>query len=211
MDTNVHSNQILGFTAGPFFIKFSPEEKKELLQKSKKAHYEKGEIIFEQDEIGELMYFIDNGEVVLERLDSDGKELELTTLESGDFFGEMSLFDNQGRSCRASAGSETDLSIISKETFYKLLLEHPDLSIKIITTLCQRLRETDKKLEELAFVRVKERLKKILSDSSGNKRVIKLSLTHQELASKVGACRETVTRTLKELQDEGWKFEKERK
>lgn len=190
------------------FRDFTPEEKDEMLKKSKKVLFKKGDIIFEQGEESDVMYFIDSGRVRLTRFDPDGKELVLAVLDPGEFFGEMALLDGFGKSCRASAVTDLILSSISKQDFTTLLLEHPHLSLKVITVLCQRLRATDQKLEEIAFGRVKDRLRSFLLDAASGGKTAKLDLTHQELAAKIGACRETVTRALKELQEEGWRFEK---
>ena len=200
-----HKNR---FTTNPFFEDFTEEEKMRLVAVSKKVSYRKGETIFEQDEPGTTMYFIDSGQVSLERMDLSGRELILAVLGQGDFFGEMAVMDDAGRSARARAVSDVVLSAVSREDFHQLLLEYPHLALKIISTLCKRLRETDRRMEEIAFGRVKARLETLLAGQTDDGKVIKLNMTHQELAAKIGACRETVTRAIKELREEGWKIEK---
>ena len=196
------------FTDSSLFKEFTPGEKDEMLKKSQKVPFKKGGIIFEQGEESNVMYFIDSGQVRLTRFDPDGKELVLAILDPGEFFGEMALLDGFGKSCRASAVTDLILSSISKQDFTTLLLEQPHLSLKVIAVLCRRLRATDQELEEIAFGRVKDRLRSFLLDSASVGKSVQLDLTHQELAAKIGACRETVTRALKELQEEGWRFEK---
>jgi CRP/FNR family cyclic AMP-dependent transcriptional regulator len=194
------------FTNQSFFKDLSDQERKELLLASHIIQCQKSDVIFEEDDPGSVMYFIEEGHVNLAKSDFNGKELILATLHPGNFFGEMALLDNSGRSCRATAATDLVISGITKATFLTLLTNHPHLSIKLITCLSHRLREADRKLEETAFGRVKERLERLLSGISKGNKTILLTVTHKELAFKVGACRETVSRALKELEKEGWTF-----
>ncbi len=175
-----------------------------LLSKSNHVKYPKDSIIFEQGEPGDTMFLIEEGQVCLELITSDGKTLTLAFLGKNEFFGEMAVMDNAGRSCRASAATILSLAAISRENFRTLLLQKPDIALKIIAILCRRLRLTDYRLEGMAHGRVKERFIKMLAEPSGDNRKIQIMKTHQQLATELGTTRETITRVIRELRAEGW-------
>jgi CRP-like cAMP-binding protein len=190
-----------------FFDEFTDAEKLELLAQSQKVTYKKNTVIFEQSQPGDLMYFIEQGQVKLGRVDPSGNELTLAILGPHEFFGEMAVMDNCGRSASAYALTDLTLLAVCRSSFTDLLLKHPQLALQVITTLCSRLRVIDQRMEEIAFGSIKERLKNLLlAESTEN--TIQLKQTHQELAAKVCASRETVTRILKTLKEEGWCIEK---
>jgi CRP/FNR family transcriptional regulator, cyclic AMP receptor protein len=190
-----------------FFDDFTAAEKSELLAHSQKIIYQKNVIIFKQDQPGDLMYFIESGHVKLNRVDSSGNELTLAVLGPHEFFGEMAVMDNCGRSASAYALTDLTLLAVCRSSFTDLLIKHPQLALRVITTLCSRLRVIDQRMEEIAFGSIKERLKNLLIADSTEK-IIQLNQTHQELAAKVCASRETVTRVLKMLKEEGWCIKK---
>lgn len=174
------------------------------LSKSSHVKYPKETILFEQGEPGDTMFLIEEGQVCLELITADGKTLTLALLEKNEFFGEMAVMDNAGRSCRATAATALSLASISRENFRTLLLQKPDIALKIITVLCRRLRLTDNRLEGMAYGRVKERFVKMLAERTGDNRIIQITKTHQQLATELGTTRETITRVIQELRAEGW-------
>jgi cAMP-binding proteins - catabolite gene activator and regulatory subunit of cAMP-dependent protein kinases len=184
-------------------------EKEAMLALSQKMTYKKNEVIFEQDQPGDLMFFIEKGHVKLGRTDFSGKELTLAIMGPHEFFGEIALMNNCGRSASAYALSDVVLLAVCRADFTDLLLKYPHFALKVIAILCSRLLVTDQRIEEIAFGSIKERLVSLLMmDGDGSQKRILLEQTHQELAAKVGASRETVTRVLKSLKNEGWQIEK---
>jgi CRP/FNR family transcriptional regulator, cyclic AMP receptor protein len=195
------------FKNNRFFDEFTVAEKSELLAQSQKVIYKKNAIIFKQDQPGDLLYFIEAGHVKLNRVDPSGNELTLAVLGPHEFFGEMAVMDNCGRSASAYALADLTLLAVCRSSFTDLLLKHPQLALQLIATLCSRLRVIDQRMEEIAFGSIKERLKNLLI-AENTEKTIQLKQTHQELAAKVCASRETVTRVLKTLKEEGWCIEK---
>jgi CRP-like cAMP-binding protein len=140
----------------------------------------------------------------------NGEEIILTTFKPYDIFGEMNLFDNQGRSLTVIADPEASLGIISREAFFKFLLNHPEVSVEIIKLLISRLRQTDELIENITFLNVKDRIINLLNKRAENigkteGNYIKFEkYTHQELASRVAASRESVTKCLRSLISDGY-------
>jgi CRP/FNR family transcriptional regulator, cyclic AMP receptor protein len=205
--TDIFGNNQLHLQNSYDFNNLTDVEEVKLLAKSQKIFFKKNAVVFEQGQPGDLMYFIEQGQVKLGRVDPSGNELTLAILGPNEFFGEMSVMDDCGRSASAYALTDLTLLAVCRSSFNDLLLKHPQLALRIIATLCARLRIIDQRMEEVAFGSAKERLKNLLiADSTG--KTIRLKQTHQELAAKVCASRETVTRILKALKEEGWRIEK---
>lgn len=194
----------------PLLHGLSSQEIETLAAQSFEVNFSKGQIIFEQDDPGEAMFLVQSGQVRLNRIDPSGKELVLAILGPGNFFGEMAVLDGGGRSSNAVAQTNLTLSTINRANFRNLILREPEIALHIIETLSQRLRRTDELMQQLAFGSVKERLTKLLIDEKKDNanQIITLTLTHQELATKIGASRETVTRILNVLRKEGWLIQK---
>jgi len=168
--------------------------------------YKKNETIFYEGDNGAEMFIVRSGQVKILTTSADGQEMILGVLLPGDFFGEMSLLDNQPRSAMAVAtAKETELLIIRQEDFLKLVREKASLFKEVMSELCRRLRAADEQIQDLVFVDVKERLiKKLITLSAkgtlkGDWTEIDLKLTHKDLADMIGSSRETVSRILQEL------------
>ena len=120
------------------------------------GHYEPGEIIFDEDDPGEALYFILDGSVRISReLHGAGKEI-LALLTSGAYFGEMALLEPQAtRSARASAESDAHVGSLRRSDFMELVETNPDVVSEIlwsfIATLCARIRQTNDRVTFFAL------------------------------------------------------------
>ncbi len=120
---------------------------KDLLYTKKKIHFKEGDIIFKEDEEEcKEMFVIDSGRVNIVKKVGD-TDITLTTLDEGDFFGEMSLITGSKRSASAIAQTKCKLHTMDKETFEFNLTNDIDFMRKIIETLAHRLEETDTNLK----------------------------------------------------------------
>lgn len=173
-------------------------------------HYRKGEIVFLKDDPGDALYLIQRGAVKIYLTAEDGTEKTLAILQAGEFFGEMALLDDEPRSAIAEALEPCHLLALTKGEFTSLLMSHPPMALKIIRTLCARLRRMNAQVEALRSQDAASRIMNTLMDlaqrygrDTPRGRRIELKLTHQELANLAGTSRETVTRLLCSLQEEG--------
>ena len=110
--------------------------------------YGDGEPIARQGEIGECMYVIQQGQVEVVR-EQDGTEVQLATLEEGDFFGEMALFDRERRSATVRALGEARVLTVDKRTFLRRIHEDPSLAFRIVKGMSQRIRTLDAQVARL--------------------------------------------------------------
>jgi cAMP-binding proteins - catabolite gene activator and regulatory subunit of cAMP-dependent protein kinases len=107
--------------------------------------YKDGDIIFEENSIGKEMYIILTGKVKVIKEKGD-VETTLATLEEGDFFGEMSLFDNNLRSATVKALGNIKLLEINQKNFLKKISRDPSLAFRMLEKMSQRIRKTDEKI-----------------------------------------------------------------
>ena len=155
------------------------------------------------------MYIIREGRVSVSKLSDDGREKILEMLGEGAFVGEMALLDQRPRSATVKTLSSAKLLALSRGDFLSLLRRNADLALHVIQELTRRLRETDEQASSLSFLRVKDRTKGLLrrmadEPPTGGTRRMTPTLTHQQIADMIGTSRETVTRVVKELKQDGW-------
>ncbi len=132
-----------------------------MLYTQKKIHFKEGEIIFKEDEENcKEMYVIDSGRVNIVKKVGDA-DITLTTLDEGDFFGEMSLITGSKRSASAVAQTKCKLHTMDKETFEFNLSKDINFMRQILETLAHRLEETDTNLKR--HVQRSARLSKVFN------------------------------------------------
>jgi CRP/FNR family transcriptional regulator, cyclic AMP receptor protein len=190
---------------------FAELEEAELLTLSRVAsvrHYAPGAPILHEAEAGDLFFVLVRGEVKVFVDSSDGREVVLTHLQAGDFFGEMALFEGEARSASVTALTDSELVVLARPDFLAALEHDFTLTRKILKTLSARLRRANDVIESLALLDVGGRLARYLirlADESGKPAVdgyiVVNRPTHQEIANSIGATRETVTRMLRQFED----------
>jgi CRP/FNR family transcriptional regulator, cyclic AMP receptor protein len=170
--------------------------------------YPRNTTIVEEGLAGDYMYIIREGRVKVTKLSEDGREKILEFLETGAFVGEMALLERAPRSASVKTLSAVRLLALSRNDFLSLLRRSPDLALAVIEVLCSRLRTQNEQASALSFQRVKDRTKGLLQrlarSEHGEGTLSTPTLTHQQIADMIGTSRETVTRVVKELKQEGW-------
>jgi CRP/FNR family cyclic AMP-dependent transcriptional regulator len=167
----------------------------------------RGGIILNEGDAGDSLFAIATGRVKVFIGDEDGREITLKLLGPGDFFGEMSLIDQEPRSASVSALEPTTLKVLSYQAFHDCLGRFPGIGFAVMNGLGKRLRDADRKISNLALMDVYGRVASTLLElaiSSGGKLVIGEKLSQQDIANMVGASREMVNRILKDLTDRGY-------
>jgi len=109
--------------------------------------YRKSQVIFEEGSTGSEMYLIHTGKVLLSVRSNETEQTPLTVLNPGDLFGEMALVDDSPRSATASAmQDDTELIVMDRTRFMFMVRQQPEFALSLMHTLCQRLRDMDKRL-----------------------------------------------------------------
>ncbi len=190
------------------FADLDPAQLQNLGRMASSRRYAAGAPILREAEPGDVFFVIVSGEVKVFVDSPDGREVVLTHLQAGEFFGEMALLEGGSRSASVTALSECELMTLSRDDFFALLSRDFALTRKILQALSARLRRADDVIESLALQDVGGRLARYLirlADESGQVAVDGFFAvhrpTHQEIANSIGATRETVTRMLKQFED----------
>jgi CRP/FNR family cyclic AMP-dependent transcriptional regulator len=148
------------------------------------------------------LYIVIDGRVKVLMSDEQGREVILSILGRGEFFGEMGLLDDSPRSASVVTLEPCELLSISKTDFKRSLAENFDLSLIVMRGLVKRLREADQKIGSLALMDVYGRVARLLlemaEDVNGEKIVVR-KLSKQDIAKMIGASREMVSRVMKDL------------
>jgi len=200
MDTEKESSYLRQVT---FFADLADEDAAQLMASAKRRMFRSGEVIFHRDDPGQVLYMIKEGKVKICIISPDGQEISLAVLGKGEYFGEFSLLDSLPRSADAIALEKVECYTLQRSDFHNAIMKNPKIAIKVMESLTRRLRNTDEMVEDLIFLDVYGRVaKKLLelADAHGVKTEqgvrIDVRLTQQELASMVGASRESVNKVM---------------
>jgi CRP/FNR family cyclic AMP-dependent transcriptional regulator len=180
-----------------------------LSQCHRRRYPTKSTIIYAGDKSDSLFYII-KGSVTVIIEDDDGREMIMAYLNTGDFFGEMGLFDNMdSRSAWVKAKIECEVAEISYTKFREISQEDPRILYFIGEQMASRLRQTTQKVGDLAFLDVTGRVARTLlelskePDAMTHPDGMQIKITRQEIGRIVGCSREMVGRVLKTLEDQG--------
>lgn len=197
------------------FQDLSPDEIKALGERMPIQVVDTGTVFYSPQEPTEVLFLLKKGRVRLYHLSAEGKVFTTATLAAGTFFGEMTLLGQVLHGSYAEAITPCMLCLMSREDVRTLLLGDLRISYRIVAMLGRRLIETERRLVDLALKHVPARLVSLLLQlaykqldherragltSAGP---VDVSCTHEELAQMVGSHRETATRILHELRDQG--------
>ncbi len=136
----------------PLFESLDDDAAKQLCDLLETLDCEKQKVLFRAGEAGDAMYIIERGKVRISVDATNGRELTLTELGRGDFFGEMALLgDGQPRSANATASEESRLAVLSRQHFLSFIMRgNPNVALEMMTALANRLRHTDELLRHSA-------------------------------------------------------------
>ena len=164
----------------------------------------RGKVFYTPGETGEVLFVLKQGRVNLFRINPDGKKLVLTSVDPGTVFGEMSLVGQGMHDTFAEAAEECTLCVMSRSDVEHLLVNKPQVALRFLELLANRLSEVETRLETVAFKSVPARLAaELLHRAEGTPEGRVDGVSHQDLADAVGSYRETVTRILNEFRRDG--------
>ena len=192
----------------PIFTDLTDSDLTKIASKMVPRVYEKGQMILLEESMGETFFIITQGAVKVTRLSADGREVILAILGESDFFGEMSLLDGEGRSANIVANEDAKVLTLSRNDFLDCLESYPKIAIALLEELATRLRKSDQQIESLSLSDSEHRIGIALIRLAGELGTIKQGHVtvknlpyQQDIANMAGTSRETVSRTLKLLED----------
>lgn len=170
---------------------------------ARERSYPKNNVIVFEEDPGDSLYVVLTGQVKVVLIGEDGREVILSTPSNGDFFGEMSLIDDEPRSAHVIAMEDSLLLVLRREDFHQCLAAMPGIAIGLLRAMCKRLRQADDKIGGLVLLDVPGRVARLLlemDDENDGVHIIK-RITHHHIAQMIGSSRETVSRTMRSLVD----------
>jgi CRP-like cAMP-binding protein len=194
----------------PIFSELADQDIASLAHLALRKRYPKDTVVFFENEEGDFFFTILEGRIKVTILGDDGREVILSVLGPGDFFGEMALLDNEPRSATAIAVEESELLSLHRNDFQSVLNDNRSITNALIKVLSARLRRANHQISTLALLDVYGRVARVIVDMAREEgkrlrdgRIAFRRATHQEIANRIGTTRETVTRMLKDLERQG--------
>ncbi len=191
----------------PLFAGFPEEQLRALVSVVTRRSAPRASVIMAAGDAIDSLYIVITGRLKVMMGDADGKEVILSLIGPGEFFGEMGLIDDSPRSASVVTIEPCELLSITKRDFKICLAENFEMSMAVMRGLVRRLREADRKIGSLALLDVYGRVARLLLDMSEDvdgQRVVTKRLPKQDIAKMIGASREMVSRVMKDLQLGGY-------
>ncbi len=191
----------------PLFSDLTVAQTSILSASVEKKRYKRGEYILRQGEVSGSLFMILSGKAWVLSQDARGREVIMANMGAGDCVGEMSLIDGEPHSASVRAETATDVLMLNRYTFLRCMRENSSLTDAVMLALVRRLRNADRQIESLALMDVYGRVYEELGqmavlDGQGRRRLGE-RISRQEMAKKVGASREMVSRVMKHFEERG--------
>jgi len=177
----------------PLFSQLAPVELERVAEITRERSYPRNSVILFEDDPGDALYVVATGQV---RSCSSARRREGDPVRARrrDFFGEMSLIDEEPRSAHVIAMEDSNLLVIRREDFQAILQQSPGIAMGLLRELSRRLRRVDEKVGSLVLLDVNGRVAQLLldlADEAGSDKITR-RLTHHTIAQMIGSSRETV-------------------
>lgn len=178
----------------------------------------KRQVAYRPGDPSDAIFVIKSGRIKICKITEDGREIILNLLKTGDIFGEMAFLEDQMRDTFAEALDDTNVLIFKKPELLQLIKRRPAITYRLAKVIGERRREAERNMENFLYKGVRERLAGLLlrlgedygiKDSRG--KLLRIKITHQDLANLIGSSRETVSLTLGDFRREGYIDINERK
>lgn len=190
----------------PLFAGLNPSLRA-LAQRGVLRNYRKNSVIINEGEGGDSLFILLAGQVKVFATDEHGREITYAVIGPNDYFGEMSL-DGGPRSASVMTTEACSCSVVTRAAVREHLSQEPDFAFELVTQVIRRARAATETARQMALLDVYGRVIHVLESQHGVARpeapVLLTQITHQQIASRVGASREMVSRLLKDLEKGGY-------
>jgi CRP/FNR family transcriptional regulator len=169
-----------------------------------------GQVVFREGDASDTCYVVRSGRARAVREHVDGRTITLATFGPGDIFGELAMFEDELRSATVEAVQPTEVVAVLGPDMRRLMVEHPEISIRLVVALGRRLRETNDRLAKQSFQTVQSRVAVVLRDlvtqavaAGAPSSEVEVCATQADLAKLAGSSRESASRFLAVLERAG--------
>jgi CRP/FNR family cyclic AMP-dependent transcriptional regulator len=193
--------------AVPLFASFPEDQLRMLTTVVTRRSLPRSTTVMASGDPTDSLYIVLSGRLKVMMSDAEGKEVILSILTAGEFFGEMGLIDDAPRSASVVSIEPCELLSIAKRDFKKCLAENFEMAQAVMRGLVRRLRDADRKIGSLALLDVYGRVARLLLDMAetvDGEKIVTKRLPKQDIAKMIGASREMVSRVMKDLQMGGY-------
>jgi len=189
----------------PYFAPLSPEELARVAAVTVERHYQRGDIILFEGDLGGALYYVHTGLVKVFKASMEGKEQVLRLIAEGHTFNDVPALDGGPNPAGAAAMEPAVVYVIRHADLHTLIVTQPAVAEAVVQTLTQALRSLVSLVEDLSLRQVTARVAKMLLDQEAavQGELHGYRLTQQEMAALAGTAREVVARALKELEMAG--------
>lgn len=190
-------------TLVPLFNHLETNEQETINQLTHHEKFQKGETILSPLEEDKLV-IVARGQVKLYQLNANGKEQLLRVMEPGDFEGDKELFGAVNNNLYGEAMQETTICMINQKDFQQMLLEKPEIALRLLQLNAQKMVQVEKQAQFLTSDSIEERLASYLIDLSKAEGSLKFTLPFKmkELAAFIGTTPETLSRKMRQMEDD---------
>ena len=191
-------------------LRLCPEDFATAGIRTAERHFEARETIYAPGDTDGYLYFLLEGTVRLYKIYGDYKEATVALLTDGDVFGELSFQETSRQNAFAEAVTAARVAVVRKSGLNEVIKRRPEFALKLFSCFSERIRQSDETIESLLNREVSARLATLLSHLGkrfgkpyGSGRVLKVRLTHQDLANMIFSTREAVSKEMSEFQRAG--------
>ncbi|HEX4188439.1 MAG TPA: Crp/Fnr family transcriptional regulator [Solirubrobacteraceae bacterium] len=194
----------------PVFSTLEQADLERIVQLAVPRHFAPGQAVFREGDQSDTCYIVREGHARAIRTHGDGRTITLATFGPGDIFGELAMFEDERRSATVEAIEPISVVAVLGPDMRRLMIEHPEISTRLVIALGRRLRETNERLSRQSFQTVQSRVAVVLgelvaqelADGAGEKDVL-VKTTQADLAQLAGSSRESASRFLAVLERAG--------
>ncbi len=173
--------------------------------------FKKNEMILFEDELDTRLFIIIKGTVKLTRISEEGREYIFSFLGEGDFFGELSLLDDEIRSTNAVAVKDSTIISFQRSDYVRIFRQFPQITLNLLREMTQRLRERDRMIKSMSLQNATGKVACTIlrfADDAGDINMGQVEIPrlppHRDIANMVGTSRETISRAINWLTEQGY-------
>ena len=192
------------------FAGLPSEELDALCAMATERRLERDTVVIRRGDPGNSLMVLVSGRLRVSAVSPEGREVTLRIMEAGTFLGEIALLDGRARSADVTAMTEGLLLVVERDAFLSFLIVRPELMLRLMTILCDRLRRSSDAYQDVALSSLASRLAKLLLDLARQHGRpvpegvrIRLKLSQKELSAQVAATRERVNKQLRQWREQG--------
>jgi len=207
----------------PVFSTLHPADLQRISELAVPREFELGQVVFREGDQSDTCYIVRSGRARAVREHSDGRTITLATFGPGDIFGELAMFEDERRSATVEAVESTTVVAVLGPDMRRLMVEHPEISTRLVIALGRRLREMNERLSRQSFQTVQSRVAAVLMELVAQERPdgaegprdqerpdgapdgqdVLVTTTQADLAQLAGSSRESASRFLAVLERAG--------